>query len=236
MRRRGCAPWSRSCSIPIARARGREAWADPRPEWTRRVASALAGLLEEAARLWPSVPVTLEEFARAVKQGIAAARVPAVPVRFGQVTVAEVQRSRLAGIRRAIVGGLNDGVFPRTVAAESVLDERERLELERAGLALGPSAAARQEEETWFGYVALTRASEEVVLTYSRRDAAGGGLEPSLLVEEVRRVSGAGAAEPVVGRGGDACPRRAADPGGGGRPARRASGLSRASVRPRGRR
>jgi ATP-dependent helicase/nuclease subunit B len=178
-----------------ARAR---AWEDPRPEWTRRVASALGGLLDEAARLWPTVPVTLEEFARAVKQGIAAARVPAVPVRFGQVMVAEVQRSRLAGIRRAIVGGLNDGVFPRTVAAESVLDERERRELERAGLALGPSAAARQEEETWFGYAALTRASEEVVLTYSRRDAGGAGLEPSLLVEEVRRVSVESAAEPVA--------------------------------------
>ena len=173
------------------------AWGDPRPEWTQRVASALEGLLEEAARLWPAVPVTLEEFARAVKQGIAAARVPAVPVRFGQVMVAEVQRSRLAGIRRAIVGGLNDSVFPRTVAAESVLDERERQELEHAGLALGPSAEARQEEETWFGYVALTRASEEVVLTYSRRDAGGGGLEPSLLIEEVRRVLGESAAEPV---------------------------------------
>ena len=177
-----------------ARAR---AWEDPRPEWTQRVASALEGLLEEAARLWPAVPVALEEFARAVKQGIAAARVPAVPVRFGQVMVAEVQRSRLAGIRRAIVGGLNDSVFPRTVAAESVLDERERQELEHAGLALGPSAEARQEEETWFGYVALTRASEEVVLTYSRRDAGGGGLEPSLLIEEVRRVLGESAAEPV---------------------------------------
>ena len=180
---------------PGARAR---AWEDLRPEWTRRVASALGGLLEEAARLWPMVPVTLDEFARAVKQGIAAARVPAVPVRFGQVMVAEVQRSRLAGIRRAIVGGLNDGVFPRTVAAESVLNELERRELERAGLALGPSAAARQEEETWFGYVALTRASEEVVLTYSRRDAGGAGLEPSLLVEEVRRMLGKSAAEPVA--------------------------------------
>jgi ATP-dependent helicase/DNAse subunit B len=173
------------------------AWEDPRPEWTRRVASALGDLLEEAARLWPSVPVTLEEFARTVRQGIGAARVPAVPVRFGQVMVAEVQRSRLAGIRRAIVGGLNDGVFPRTVAAESVLDERERRDLERAGLALGPSAAARQEEETWFGYVALTRASEEVVLTFSRRDAGGGGLEPSLLVEEVRRVLAESGAGPV---------------------------------------
>ncbi len=170
---------------PGARA---AAWEDPQPEWTRRVASALGELLEEAARLWPLVSVSLEEFSRAVRQGIAAARVPAVPVRFGQVMVAEVQRSRLSGIRRAIVGGLNDGEFPRTVAAESILDEQERGELERAGLALGPTAAARQEEETWFAYVALTRASEEVLLTCSRRDAAGKGLEPSLLIAEVRRV------------------------------------------------
>jgi ATP-dependent helicase/nuclease subunit B len=177
---------------------GAGAWEDPRPEWTRRVASALEELLEEAARLWPAVPVILEEFARAVKQGVSAARVPAVPVRFGQVMVAEVQRSRLAEIRRAVVGGLNEGIFPRTVAAESVLDERERRELELAGLALGPSAEARQEEETWFGYVALTRASEEVVLTYSRRDASGAGMEPSLLVEEVRRVLGDEPAEPVA--------------------------------------
>jgi ATP-dependent helicase/nuclease subunit B len=180
---------------PGARA---PAWDDPRPEWTQRVASALEELLDGASRLWPAVAVTLEEFARALKQGIAAARVPAVPVRFGQVTIAEVQRSRLAGIRRVVVGGLNDGVFPRTIGAESVLDEPERRELESRGLALGPSASARQEEETWFGYVALTRAAEEVVLTFSRRDAAGSGLEPSLLVEEVRRVLPGLAEEPAL--------------------------------------
>ena len=78
---------------------------DPEPEWTVQVEGEVEVLLDEAASLWEGVAVEPEEFARALRQGCASARVGVTPQRLGQVTVAEVQRSRLHGIRRAIVGG-----------------------------------------------------------------------------------------------------------------------------------
>jgi ATP-dependent helicase/nuclease subunit B len=161
---------------------------DPEPEWTAQVESEVEILLDEAASLWEGVAVEPEEFARALRQGCASARVGVTPQRLGQVTVAEVQRSRLHGIRRAIVGGCNDGVFPRTVGEDAILGDRDRRALGAVGLEFGPTAGEKQEEETYFTYVALTRASERLLLTWSRTGEQGEAREPSLLLEEVRRA------------------------------------------------
>jgi len=138
------------------------------------------------------------EFARVLRQGLASERVGVVPHKIGQVTAAEIQRSRLFGIRRAIVGGLNDGVFPRAPSDDPLLPQRDRESLLRCGMELGPSAAERQEEEAYLTYIALTRASERLVCTWSRMDEVGAALEPSLLVEEIRRAVPGCVEEPVA--------------------------------------
>lgn len=161
---------------------------DADPEWDRLAERELETVLHEAASLWAGLPVELEEFARTLRQGLASARVGVTPLRLGQVVVAEIQRSRLHGIRRAIVGGLNDGQFPRVVSEDPILPDRDRTLLAAAGVELGPAAAARQEEETYLGYIALTRASERIVLTWSRMDEQGASLGPSPLLDEVRRT------------------------------------------------
>ncbi len=166
------------------------------PEWDRLAERELETVLDEAAGLWAGVRVELEEFARTLRQGLASARVGVTPLRLGQVVVAEIQRSRLHGIRRAIVGGLNEGRFPRIVGDDPILPDRDRGLLAAAGIELGPPASARQEEETYLTYIALTRASERIVLTWSRMDEQGAALGPSPLLDEVRRaLPGAGREE-----------------------------------------
>lgn len=158
------------------------------PIWDGQVEQAIDQLLDELAGLWGDVPVSLEEFARTFRQGLGGLRIGVTPLRLDQVVIAEVQRSRLSGIRRAVVGGLVDGAFPRTIGEDSILNEQDRAALASLDLPLGPTAAQRQEEEIYLFYVALTRASDELLLTWSRMDAEGRSQSPSLLLEEVKRA------------------------------------------------
>lgn len=151
-----------------------------------RIGQEISDLLLEAARLWPDVPVTLDEFARTLQGGLSALRLGVTPIKLEQVSIAEVRRSRLHGIRRAVLGGLNEGLFPRVVSAGPVLNEEDRDALERRGVALGPSARERQDEELYLFYIALTRASDELLVTWARHDGLSSALDPSLFLRELR--------------------------------------------------
>ncbi|MCA9730050.1 MAG: hypothetical protein KC729_20370, partial [Candidatus Eisenbacteria bacterium] len=171
----------------------------PHAEWDDRVRQSLEDLLDEMEQIWSDLPVTVEEFARTLREGLLALRLGVTPIRQDQVLVGDVQRSRVHGLRRVIVGGVNDGVFPRAVADDPVLGERDRAALVQLGVPLGPTAEERQEEEAYLFYIAMTRASEQVVLTWTRLDPHGKETPPSPLLEElVDAVPGIERAEEVL--------------------------------------
>lgn len=156
--------------------------------WEARVEEALENLIAEAALIWRDVPVSLDDFARTLREGLRALRLGVTPVRLDEVSVGDVRRSRLQGIRYAIVGGLTDGAFPRAVPDGPVVNELDRAALAALGAPLGPTASEQQEEETYLFYIALTRCSEQLILTYATSDTLGAPLGPSLLLSEVERA------------------------------------------------
>lgn len=158
------------------------------PAWDRRVEEGLALLLAELGELWSDFPTAPEEVERTLREGLLALRLGVTPLRQGQVLIADVQRSRVEGIRAAIVGGVNEGIFPRVVSDDPILGDRDRRALDALGLRLGPSAAERQEEEAYLFYIAMTRASERLLVTYSTGDADGSDSAPSFLVAELARL------------------------------------------------
>jgi ATP-dependent helicase/nuclease subunit B len=130
--------------------------------------------------------LTLEGFAHLMIAGLGSLKLGRTPTRPDAVILAEVQRSRLGEVRRAIVGGLSAVDFPRAVVSDRYFNDRERALLGRMGLDLGIPDSLRQEEEAYFLYIALTRASERLVLTRPTTGIEGNSLDPSPFLDEIR--------------------------------------------------
>ncbi len=179
--------------------------ADPDPEWTTSVQASLERILQEMEALWPDVGVGLDEFARSLLLALRSLRIGVTPIRLNQVVVGDIQRSRLGGVECAVVGGLNDGEFPRTVKGDSVLAEQDRVTLEQLGIPLGPTASDRQEEEVYLFYIGLTRAAGRMLLTWRESESDGKAAEQSLLLEEaLRAIPGSPGIPPSPTPGGEA--------------------------------
>lgn len=101
--------------------------------WDGRVNQTIDELLDEMALLWVEVPITLEELSRTLRQGLEASRLGVTPLRLEQVMITEVQRSRLPEMDRTIVGGMNEGMFPRVAAEDALLNVWDREELKVLG-------------------------------------------------------------------------------------------------------
>lgn len=107
------------------------------------------------------------------------------PPMLDQVLIGSIERSRHPEVRHAWIVGFNDGVFPRPPASEPVLSAAERTALVEAGVAELAAKAGNPLDERLLAYIAVTRPSETLTISYARTANDGGALRPSPLLADV---------------------------------------------------
>ncbi len=110
------------------------------------------------------------------------------PPMLDQVLISSIERSRHPEVRHAWVLAFNEGVFPADPRDDAVLTRDERDALRAAGLACLASARDAVEDERLLAYIALTRPSEGLTISYAAVDDVGAAVPASPLLEDVRRA------------------------------------------------
>ncbi len=146
---------------------------------------AVRTALDTAADLLSDVRLSAREFAAVLVGTLRDATLGLTPPRLDQVLVTSIERSRHPDVRHAWLLAFNEGVFPRPPADDEVLSRADREQAVAAGIdALTP----RQEDvfgERLLAYIAMTRPSQSLTISYARADDAGEPLAPSPLLDEV---------------------------------------------------
>ncbi len=135
-----------------------------------------------------SAGLSLREWLPILEAGLANLTVGVVPPALDQVLIGAIDRSRNPDLKLALVLGLNEGIFPAVPAAPDLLTETDRHALVQHGAVLGPDLRQRLARERYLGYIACTRASQELMVSYSRHDADGKVLNPSPFVSHLKRL------------------------------------------------
>lgn len=133
-------------------------------------------------------PLALRDWLPVLEAGLANLTVGVIPPALDQVLIGAVDRSRNPELKLALVLGMNEGVFPTTPESPPLLTDAEREVLSRRGATLGAGLRERMAKERYFGYIACTRASEQLIVTHARQDTRGGALNASLFLEQLRRI------------------------------------------------
>jgi ATP-dependent helicase/nuclease subunit B len=123
-----------------------------------------------------------------------------------QVLVSSVTRSRVPELKVAFVIGAVEGKFPKVVEEDPILSDAQREIMNReTKFAVGASSDRQLLEMPFFDYVALTRASERLVITYPLAERSGKAVVKSRYIGRVRELVAGG--EGLVERKLDAASR-----------------------------
>ncbi len=162
----------------------------------------VVALLREVVTTLGNEALSLEEWVDVLDTGLDGLTLGLVPPALDQVLVGTVERSRQPELRVAFVMGLNEGVFPRSMQPDPILndDERRRLQ-EHYGMELSATSEQRLFQERYLGYVALTRASQRLVASWSSATAKGTRRAPSVFAGRLLRACGGEAALVRLERG-----------------------------------
>ncbi len=155
--------------------------------------------LDNLERAFADVPLPLAEWLSIIEAGLSGLSVGVVPPSLDQVLVGGVDRSRNPDLKFALVLGMNESVFPAPPPAAPLLSETDVADMESNGIRVGPGR--RQfGHERYLGYIALTRARQRVLVSWSVTDAKGNARNPSRFVDELRRAFPRLEVEPFDGR------------------------------------
>jgi ATP-dependent helicase/nuclease subunit B len=156
----------------------------------RQVWDAVVSLLDQAVSALGRETVSLDEYREIIEAGLEGIRLRMVPPALDQVLVGSIERSRHPEIRAAFVLGMNERVFPMPQTQDVIFGDRERDLLERDGLKLGPVSEKRLLHEQFLAYIAFTRASERLYVSYANADPMGKVLHPSPYLDDLKRCFG----------------------------------------------
>jgi ATP-dependent helicase/nuclease subunit B len=144
--------------------------------------------LDNVALAFSDEALALRDWLPILEAGLANLTVGVIPPALDQVLIGAIDRARNPDLKLALVLGVNEAIFPAAPAAPTILTDADRDELSQRGGAPGPDLRERLARERYLGYIACTRASEKLVVTFSRHDADGRTLNPSPFIAHLRRI------------------------------------------------
>jgi ATP-dependent helicase/nuclease subunit B len=146
----------------------------------------MSAWLDNVALAFANETLSLRDWLPVLEAGLMSLTVGIVPPALDQVLMGAVDRARNPDLRLALVLGVNEGVFPEVPAAPPILTRADREELEQHDAVLGPNLRGQLAREQYLGYIACTRASDKLCVTFSRHTADGQTLNPSSLITHLQ--------------------------------------------------
>ncbi len=141
--------------------------------------------LENLELAFSNEPLPLRDWLPILEAGLANLTVGVIPPALDQVLIGAVDRARNPDLKLALMLDVNETIFPATPAAQTILTDADRDELQAP---LGPDLRDQISRERFYGYIACTRASEKLAVTFSRQDADGKMLNPSPFIAHLQQI------------------------------------------------
>ncbi|OPX87579.1 MAG: ATP-dependent helicase/deoxyribonuclease subunit B [Pelotomaculum sp. PtaB.Bin104] len=172
-------------------------------DWNRRAESK--GLLESArehSQLWDMLidlldqvvealgeeHLSLADYVAVLDAGLENMRLGLIPPGLDQVVAGALDRSRSPEARAALILGVSESVLPARFTSRGILSDAERESLQAVGLRLSPGDRRKVFEEQFLVYIALTRSTERLVLSYPLADEEGVSIMPSPVIARVKEL------------------------------------------------
>ena len=150
--------------------------------------NGVTALLDQVVEALGGENIPVQEYAAILDAGFESMRLGLIPPGLDQVVVCSLERSRSPEARAAFVMGASEGVLPARVTDGGILSEGERERLQAVGLKLAPGSRRRVFDEQYLVYIALTRSSEKLYLSYPLADDEGGAAAPSTVAARIREL------------------------------------------------
>ncbi len=139
-------------------------------------------LLDKVVALLGEEQLPLREYGDILDAGFDAAKVGVIPPGNDRVTIGDIERTRLSGIKILFFLGVNDGIVPKAGSEGGILSQYERERMAECNLELAPGAREKVFIQKFYLYLNMTKPSDFLYVTFSKVNSEGKALRRSYLI------------------------------------------------------
>ncbi len=129
--------------------------------------------------------MSMESFLHVLESGMDSISIGVLPPGLDQVTIGDIERTRLGDIKVLFFMNVNDGIVPNTSVRGMVLTDEEREKL-TGHLELAPTMKKKTYQEQFYLYLNMTKPSERLYLSYHKLSNENKESRPSYLINRMQ--------------------------------------------------
>lgn len=145
-------------------------------------------LLDKFYLLLGEEQLSITEFTEILEAGLSASQVAAIPPGYDNVTIGDIERTRLNYTKILFFVGVNDGIIPKSANSGGIISEYERQMMQECHIELAPGAREKAFIQRFYLYRNLTKPSDAIYISYAKIDSEGKKVRPSYLIDVIKKL------------------------------------------------
>lgn len=145
-------------------------------------------ILDQIVDILGDQKINIKKYALLLQAGFEESEMGLVPPGLDQVVIGDLERTRLKETKALFVIGVNEGKIPKTMENTSIISDVERGQIKGLGLNMAPDNKENIYKEQFAIYMALSRVSDKLYISYAKTDLQGKSMRPSLLFYTINKM------------------------------------------------
>ena len=154
----------------------------------RQFYDRLIDIFDEMVEAFEGVSLGCEDYLAILRSAFSQITLAFIPPNLDQVLVGSIERSRHPELKAVFLIGTTEKQFPSPVAFDSILSEEDRLAAQSCGVDLAPGVRQELANRPYLAYIAFTRPSEFLCVTYPAADQKSNEVVRSPFVDSLCRL------------------------------------------------
>lgn len=142
-------------------------------------------LLNEIETLLGEESMSLQDFSACFDSGLEEIRVGLIPACADRLVVGDMERTRLSGVKALFFAGVNEGQVPKNSSGGGIFTDYDKEQLLSCDIELSPTGRMSSFMDRFYLYLALTRPSDCLSISYVKTDGDGKAMRPAACIAEL---------------------------------------------------
>jgi len=154
----------------------------------RQFYDKLINIFDELTEVFATEKMTCQDYLAILSSAFSQLMLALIPPTLDQVLVGSIERSRHPDLKAVFLIGATQKQFPVPVSFDNILSEDDRTAAESANFPLAPAASGALAERQYLTYIAFTRPSEFLCVTYPVVDDKGSAIVRSQFIDSLQSL------------------------------------------------
>jgi len=163
----------------------------------------LVDVFDELVEVFSGQTMAAEDYLAIINSAFSQLTLAFIPPTLDQVLIGSIERSRHPDLKAVFLIGATQKQFPVPVSSDSILTDDDRSAAESVDFPLAPAVSQKLTERQYLAYIAFTRPSQFLYVTYPSIDEKGSAVPRSQFVGELESLFEDLSEESIAGRQSD---------------------------------